>query len=374
VQESHLKDRHAIAAIVLVLAITGLVMVASTKMVGAGGPQECRLLNRQLLWVALAVTFMFLFSRIDYRLLGLFSPFILVGTVLLLIAVLVIGFEHNGARRWIRFLGFGVQPSELAKFALVVFVSAWLSRDDDRPKSFRYGFLPVLIVAGLIGGLVLIEPDFGTAVLLVVVAMTIGLLAGIRVRYCMPLVVFAVPLLYHLVWMVQYRHDRLLAFLDPWKYYNGVGYQLCQSLVALGTGGVFGVGPGQSRQKLGFLPEAVHDFIFAILGEELGILGTMTVVVLFGAFVVFGMRVAFRARDRLGFLIASGVTLTIAFQALINVAVVTGSAPTKGISLPFVSFGGSSLFFLMCSVGVLLNVARRAEATEAAPESVPAED
>lgn len=362
-----------IVAIVLVLAIVGLVMVASTKMVRASGPQDCRLLNRQLLWVALALTVMVVFSKIDYRLLALLSPFILVGTVLLLIAVLVIGFKHNGARRWIRFLGFGIQPSELAKFALVLFVSAWLSRDPERPKSLRMGFLPVLVVAGLVGGLVLVEPDFGTALLLVIITMTIGLLAGVRLRHCAPLVVFAVPLSYHLVWAVKYRHDRLLAFLDPWKYYDGVGYQLCQSLVALGTGGVFGVGPGQSRQKLGFLPEAVHDFIFAILGEELGVLGTVTVVVLFGAFVVFGMRVAFRARDRLGFLIASGVTLTIAFQALINMAVVTGSAPTKGISLPFVSFGGSSLFFLMCSVGVLLNIARRTEEAEIAPASIPAE-
>ena len=367
--DSSFKDSHVIIAVVSVLAVIGLVMVASTKMVAADGPGACGHLNRQLLWVALAVMFMFIFSRIDYRLLAVFSPFILTGTVLLLIAVLVIGTPHNGARRWIRFLGFGVQPSEMAKLALVLFVAAWLSRDPERPKSFRQGFLPVLIVSGLIGGLVLIEPDFGTAVLIVAVAVIIGT----RVRHVVPLAVLSIPLFYHLVWTVKYRHDRLLAFLNPWEYYDGVGYQLCQSLVALGTGGMAGVGAGQSRQKLGFLPEAVHDFIFAILGEELGILGAVVVVVLFAAFVVLGMRVALRARDRLGFLIATGVTLTIGFQALINMAVVTGSAPTKGISLPFVSFGGSSLFFLMCSVGVLLNVARRTEKAEAAPVPVPAE-
>jgi len=367
VDDSRINDGHVIVAIVSVLAVIGLVMVASTKMVGAESPSDCGHLNRQILWVLLAVVVMFVFAKIDYRLLAVFSPFILVGTVLLLIAVLVIGTEHNGAKRWIRFLGFGVQPSELAKLALVIFVAAWLSRDVDRPKSLRHGFLPVLIVAGLLGGLVLIEPDFGTAVLIGVVAVIIGLVAGVRIRHVVPLVVLSIPLFYHLVWTVKYRHDRLLAFLNPWEYYDGVGYQLCQSLVGLGTGGFAGVGVGQSRQKLGFLPEAVHDFIFAILGEELGALGTVTVLVLFAAFVVFGMRVAFRSRDRLGFLIASGVTLTIGLQALVNMAVVTGSAPTKGISLPFVSFGGSSLFFLMCSVGVLLNVARRSEAARVGP-------
>jgi len=343
-------------------------MVASTSMVEADDFESCRHLKRQLLWVLLSVTAMCVLMRIDYHLVAAFSPWVLVGTVLLLVAVLIpgIGTKYNGARRWIRFLGFGIQPSETAKLAVVLFAAWWLSRFPDRAKSFRAGLLPVLIITALVGALVLAGPDLGTALLIGVVGMTVAVLAGVRVVHLAPFVLPAVPFFYYTVWAVKWRHDRLLAFLDPWKYYEGVGYQLCQSLVALGSGGIAGVGPGQSRQKLGFLPEAVHDFIFAILGEELGFIGTISVVLLFAAFVWYGMRVAMRSRDRLGFLLAGGVTATIGLQALINIAVVTGAAPTKGISLPFVSFGGSSLFFLMCSVGLLLNIARRTEMAEAA--------
>lgn len=371
----------AIIAIVLVLAIIGLVMVASTSMVKAESLASCTLLNRQVLWVTLAVIVMFVMMHVDYHWLAKVSPWIVAGAVLLLVAVLVpgIGFRHNGARRWIRFLGFGIQPSEVAKLAVVLFVAAWFTRSPGRADSpaalrletFRWGVLPVLAASGIVGGLILAEPDLGTAVLVAVVGVTVAVLAGMRVRYLLPFVLPAVPLFYFLVWQVKWRHDRLLAFLDPWRYYDGVGYQLCQALVGLGSGGLFGVGPGQGRQKLGFLPEAIHDFIFAILGEELGFLGTMGVLLLFAAFVWFAMRVAVRARDRLGFLIASGVTLTIGLQALINVAVVTGSMPTKGIALPFVSVGGSSLCCLMASVGLLLNVARQAEAAQVVPDASP---
>lgn len=361
-------------AIVLLLAFIGLIMVASTSLVGAESLEDCGYLRRQIIWVALAVTAMLCVSRIDYHVMARLSPWILAGTALLLIAVLIpgIGTRHNGARRWIRFLGFGVQPSEIAKLAVVLFVAAWLSRGTDRAKSFLSGFLPVLAVTGAVGALIVVEPDLGTTILVGVVGVGVGVLAGFRATHLAPFVVPCIPFLYHLVWMVSWRRERLLAFLDPWKYYDGVGYQLCQALVALGSGGCTGVGLGQSRQKLGFLPEAIHDFIFAILGEEAGLIGTLLVVSLFAAFVWYGFRVASRARDQLGFLIAGGVTLTIGLQALINMAVVTGAAPTKGISLPFVSFGGSSLFFLMCMAGMLLNVARQTEEAEAATVAVPA--
>lgn len=361
-----------IIAVVSILAVIGLVMISSTRMVHAKDFRSCGFLNRQLLWVTLALLAMFTVSRFNYHWIAKHSPWILAFTVLLLIAVLIpgIGAKRNGARRWIRFLGFGIQPSEMAKLAVILFVAWWLTRRPDRAKSFRRGFVPVLALSGLVGGLILLEPDLGTAVLLLVVAVTVALLAGLRITQVAPFAVLAVPLFYHAVWMVRWRHDRLLAFLDPWKYYKGVGYQLCQSLVALGTGGATGVGLGESRQKLGFLPEAVNDFILAIIGEEFGLIGTLVVLGLFVALVCLGMRVAARARDRLGFLIASGVTLTIGLQALLNLAVVTGSAPTKGISLPFVSFGGSALFFLMCSVGLLLSVARQTEKAEAAEEGL----
>jgi cell division protein FtsW len=362
-----------IVAIVLVLAIIGLVMVASTSMFKAESLVSCTLLNRQILWVTLAVIVMFVMMHVDYHWLARVSPWILAGAVLLLLAVLVpgIGSRHNGARRWIRFAGFGIQPSEVAKLAVVLFVAAWFTRGPGRVQSFRWGFVPLLAACGIVGTLILVEPDLGTAVLVGIVGVTVAVLAGMRVRYLVPFILPAGPLFHFLVWNVKWRHDRLLAFLNPWEYYDGVGYQLCQALMALGSGGVFGVGPGQGREKLGFLPEAIHDFVFAVLGEELGFLGTMGVVLLFAVFVCFGMRVAGKARDRLGFLLASGVTLTIGLQALINMAVVTGSMPTKGIALPFVSVGGSSLCCLMASVGLLLNVARQAERTDVVPDACP---
>ena len=360
-----------IIAIVWILAVIGLVLVASTSMVGKGDAGNFAFLKRQIVWVALAVAAMCVIMRIDYHLMARTSPWILAGTVLLLVAVLIpgIGKETHGARRWIRFLGFGVQPSEMAKFAMVLFVSWLLACDAWRVRTFTRGLLPVLLVAGLVGGLIVVEPDLGTALLIVVVAVLLAVLAGVRMRHLAPVVVPAGALFACLVWTM--RRDRLLAFVNPWRYYDGAGHQLCQALVALGSGGVTGLGLGQSRQKLGYLPEAVHDFIFAILGEEVGIIGTGLVVLLFVAFVWYGMRVASRSRDVLGFLLASGVTSVIGLQALVNIAVVTGSIPTKGISLPFVSFGGSSLFFLMCSVGLLLNVARQTEAATAAAAQSP---
>jgi len=363
-----------IIAIVLVLAILGLVMIASTSMVKADSFTTCTLLNRQALWMSLALFVMFVTMYVDYHWLARISPWILAGSVLLLVAVLVpgIGFKHGGARRWIHVPGVSIQPSEIAKLAVVLFVAWWCTQGPGRVKSFRWGFLPVMAVVGLLALLIVVEPDLGTAVLVAVVGLAVAVLAGMRLRYLLPVLLPVVPLLYLLVWNVKWRHDRLLAFLDPWQYYNGVGYQLCQSLMALGSGGVLGVGVGQSRGKLGFLPEAIHDFVFAILGEELGFVGTLSVVLLFAVLVWLGRRIAVRACDRLGFLVASGVTLTIGLQALINMAVVTGLVPSKGIALPFISVGGSSLCCLMASVGLLLNVARQAErAGQFAPLDAP---
>ncbi len=356
-----------LVAIVFLLVVLGVVMVASTSMIYAEDFLGCGNFMRQLMWVALALVAMFVMMRVDYHLISKHAPWILAAAVLLLLAVLVpgIGTKINGARRWFRVAGFSLQPSELAKFAVIIFVSAWLTQVPGRAKSFRWGFLPVLGITGFAAALVVVEPDLGTAMLLMLVGVTLGILAGFRWIHIAPLVLPMVPFFYFFVWRVSWRHERLLAFMDPWKYYDGAGYQLCQALVALGSGGMSGCGPGMSQQKLGFLPEAVHDFVFAIFGEEFGFLGALLVLGLFIAFVWYGIKVAMHAKDVLGYLLASGVTLTIGLQAMINMAVVTGSVPTKGIALPFISYGGSSLFCLMCLVGLLLNVSRQAETAEA---------
>ena len=360
-------------AVVFLLAVLGVVMVASTSMIYADDITGCTNFNRHIIWVALALAAMFVMMRVDYHVLAKHAPWILAGAALLLMAVLVpgIGTKVNGARRWFRIAGFSLQPSEIAKFAVIIFVSAWLTQVAGRPRSFKWGFLPVLGITGFVAGLVVIEPDLGTAMLLLLVGVTLGILAGFRWTHIAPLVLPMVPFFYFFVWRVQWRQDRLLAFMDPWKYYDGAGYQLCQALVALGSGGVAGCGPGMSQQKLGFLPEAIHDFVFAIFGEEFGFIGALLVLGLFIAFVWYGIKVAMHAKDVLGYLLAAGVTLTIGLQALINIAVVTGSAPTKGIALPFVSYGGSSIFCLMCLVGLLLNVSRQAEMAEAQQAQVP---
>jgi cell division protein FtsW len=353
-----------IIAIVLVLCIVGLVMIASTSMVKAESLTSCALLNRQVLWMALALVGMFVMMHVDYHWFARISPWIVAASVLLLLAVLVpgIGFWRLGARRWFHILDVSFQPSEFAKLAIILFVGWWFTQEGpSRARSLKWGFIPVMAVTGILAGLIVLEPDLGTAVLVAVVGISVAVLAGMRLRYLLLVALPVLPALYFLVWSVKWRHDRLLAFLDPWQYYNGVGYQLCQALMAIGSGGVLGVGPGQSTEKLGYLPEAIHDFVFAILGEELGFVGTFSIVILFAVFVWLGRRVAVGACDRLGFLLASGVTLTVGLQAIINMAVVTGLVPPKGIALPFISVGGSSLCCLMASVGLLLNVARQAE-------------
>jgi cell division protein FtsW len=362
-------------AIVILLALFGAVMVASITMFRAEGVFKDDFLIRQVIWLTLAIFGMLVVSRFDYHKLAGKWCWILLGLTVVLLALVIIphvGAKVNGARRWFRFLGMSIQPSELAKLAVIIIVAFLVTRREGIARSFTKGFLPVLGVIGLLAGLIVVEPDLGTALVVGVVGMTIAFLAGMRLVHLVPLVVLSMPAVYYAVWKIDWRQERLLAFLDPWKYYQGAGYQLCQALISLGSGGSTGVGLGQSHQKLGFLPQAVHDFIFAIIGEELGVIGTLLVVALFVLFVWYGMKVARRAPDLLGFLIASGVTMTIGMQALINMAVVTGLVPTKGISLPFVSYGGSSVVLLMCSVGVLLNVARQAEAA-AKPAQAPAQ-
>jgi len=240
---------------------------------------------------------------------------------------------------------------------LIVFFAGYLTAYHDRLKEFAHGFAIPMIIVALVFGLIVLEPDFGSAVLAATLAMSMLIVGGVRIGPLALLMLASGPILFRMVFMVPYRLRRLLAFLDPWKDPEGVGYHIIQSLIALGSGGTTGVGIGYSQQKLFFLPEASTDFVFAILGEELGFLGAGLVVLLFMLFVWEGMKVCRRAPDLLGFLLAFGVLFLVGLQAAINVAVVTGSVPTKGLPLPFISSGGSSLFFTMIGMGILLNVA-----------------
>ncbi len=362
-----------LVAIVIFLVAIGLVVVFSSSILQGGTFGGSVTFFRQLLWMSLAFFGMWIMSKVDYHKVVALGPYVLGISVILLIAVLIpgIGYQRYGAQRWIRSGPLGFQPSEVAKLAAVVFATYWVCRNRERIQSIKYVFFPLVALAGLLGGLMMLEPDFGTAVLLVTVVMGIGVLAGMRLWPMLPAMGAALPMLYFLVWHVPYRRDRLLAFMNPWEHLDRSGYHLVQSLIALGSGGITGLGLGESRQKLGFLPMASNDFVFSILGEELGLLGALLVVGLFAAFVWNGMRAAKRARDLEGFLLIQGVTLVIGIQALINLCVVTGLMPTKGISLPFISSGGSSLVIFMCAVGLMLNAVKQGEEQEELSGTLP---
>ena len=303
---------------------------------------------------------MFFTARLDYSKIRRYSRALILVSILLLVAVFLpgIGKEAGGARRWISLGNFSFQPSEFVKFTLIIYLADFLSRRQDVIKIFYRGFLPALVVSAFIGGLILLQPDFGTASLLVLVCFILFFVAGVNLKYIFSVLVLSIPLVYLLVFRVPYRLRRILAYLDPWKDPKGAGWQIIQSYVALGSGGLFGLGLGQSRQKLFYLPQTSTDFILSIIGEELGFLGTFSILILFVLFIWQGLKIALKAKDLYGALLSFGIVLMIGLQAIIHIAVVSGSMPTKGLPLPFISYGGSSLIFSLIGVGIVLSVAK----------------
>ncbi len=359
---------NGILAVVVALLALGLVMVASTA--PTSNPAMARyLVLKHTLWLAGGLVALLGAYSVDYHRLRPFAIPLLLASLASLLAVLFFGATVNGARRWFRVGEFlSIQPSEFFKVALCLYMADFLAREQERIKTFFKGFVQPMVVMGVAFVLILREPDFGTALL--VAAVTLGMLfvAGIRMVHVLPAVLASVPLLGYVAMNMPHVWQRIVTFLDPWADRQGSGYQICQSLIALGSGGLTGVGLGNSRQKLLYLPEANSDFVFAIIGEELGLIGCVVVITLFALLVWYGIRVARRAPDRFGSLLAFGLTLAIGLQAAVNIAVVTCSAPTKGIALPLVSAGGSSLVATMAAIGLLMNVASHIEA-----EAPPAE-
>lgn len=347
---------------VLTLLGIGIVMVYSSSAVVsyADYGTSFYFLRKQAMWAVLGIISMLIVTKINYWRYEYFANSILVGIFLLLVLVLIPGIGHvvNGARRWLD-LGFGrFQPSEFAKLAIVIYMAYSLTQKQAKLDSLMGGVLPHIIIVGLICGLVLMEPDLGTAVAIAGTVFIMWFVAGFRLSHLFALVVLAVPVLGYAIWSEPYRRDRFLAFLNPWADPLGDGFHIIQSLYALGSGGLFGLGLGQSRQKLFYLPERHTDFIFAILGEELGFIGTIFVLTLFFFFAWRGYKIAITAPDTFGSLLAAGITTMITLQAVINIGVVTGSLPITGIPLPFISFGGSSLIPILSGVGILLNISK----------------
>jgi cell division protein FtsW len=359
----------ALLLIVAGLTALGVVLVYSSTSVGiALKAQDATLfLRKQLLWVLLGVGTFVLARTTPTETLRRWSLPILGVSVLLLGAVLVpgLGKKIGGARRWIRVGPINGQPSEVAKLALIIFTAAWASAQSDRLRYLR-GALPGLAVIGGTAALIVVEPDMGTTLLLTTVCVTMLVVAGVRIRH---LVAVGLPcgLLVGLFAFKKlgYIWKRIEGFLDPAANADGVGYQAHQAVIALGSGGPFGVGLGASQQKLLFLPEVHTDYIFSLVGEELGFFGAMLVVGGFAALAVYGIRAVDRARDRFSFLLAVGIVLLLGLQSLLNMAVATASVPPKGIALPFVSFGGSSLLMAAAAAGILTRIA--AEGHEPSP-------
>jgi cell division protein FtsW len=351
---------------VALLAALGVIMVYSASAIVAaerfGDPFY--FLRRQLVWVALGGLGLWAMLRLDYRRLERGVVPLLVAAVLLLVLVLVppFGQEINGTRRWIRLGPLSLQPVELAKLALVLYLAAFFARRGEDVATFRRGLLPVLLVAGTLAGLTVLQPDLGNSVALMALALGLAYLAGARPAHMALIAAAALPLVAVLVAIKPYRWRRMVAFVDPWNDPQGAGFQIIQSFLALGSGGLVGRGLGESKQKLFYLPEPYTDFIFAILGEELGWLGATGVILLFAVVVWRGLRVGLRAPDPFGSYLALGLTLLLAIQTLVNVGVVSGVLPTKGLPLPFVSFGGSALLTSMVAAGALLNISQHAGA------------
>ena len=340
------------------LVAFGLVMVYSATSASAAlaNGDPAYYLKRQAGYALLGLVLMVAASRLDYRVLRKLAPVLIVSSIGLLLAVLVIGQAVNGARRWITFGPAVFQPSELAKLALAVWAAAYLTRRRP-PQTLKELWRPVGILAGIVSALLLLEPDLGTAITILVMLSAMLLVAGTPVRVVGAGVAIAATLSMVAVWFEPYRRARLFSFIDPWHDAQGAGYQTVQAMIGLGSGGIFGRGLGQSIEKANFLPEAHTDMIFAIIGEELGLVGAAAVIAAYAAFAYFGLRIALGCRDPFGKRLAAGLTVLVCGQAGINLAAVLGLAPLTGIPLPFVSYGGSSLVVALISVGILLNIA-----------------
>ncbi|WP_055107472.1 stage V sporulation protein E [Paenibacillus ihumii] len=349
---------------ILGLLSIGLVMVYSAGSVLAFHDygDSFYFVKRQLLFAVLGLVAMFFMMNLDYRHLRKYAKIGLLVCFALLVIVLVpgIGVVRGGARSWLGISSFGIQPSEFMKLGMILFLSYWLSKEDYKITIFTRGLLPPLAVMGLAFGLIMLQPDLGTGTVMMGASLLIVFTAGARIKHLAGLAAIGVIGFVGLILAAPYRLQRITAFLDPWSDPLGAGYQIIQSLYAIGPGGLAGLGLGMSRQKYSYVPEPQTDFIFSILAEELGFIGGLLVLLLFLVLVWRGMRVAMTVEDSFGSLLAVGIVGMVAVQVVINIGVVIGLMPVTGITLPLISYGGSSLTLMLTALGILLNLSRYA--------------
>ncbi|MFH1565566.1 MAG: putative lipid II flippase FtsW [bacterium] len=346
-----------------ILVLIGLVMVSSSSVVLATqqfGSPYYYFKHQFFIGFIGGGIFCYIMSKIDYGKLKKFAPVFLFLSFLMLILVFIpgIGMSFGGAQRWIK-LGLSFQPSEFVKLGVIIYLAAWLSKDKESVQSFTKSFLPFVAVICAVSILLLKQPDTGTMGIIAVIAITMFFTAGGRFSHIFIFITGLAGVLWGLIKIAPYRMNRFLVFLNPSIDPKGIGYHINQALIAIGSGGIFGMGFGHSRQKFNYLPEPIGDSIFAIIAEELGLIGGAIILVLFGIFAWRGFRIAKHAPDKFGMLLAVGITSWIIFQAIINIAAITSLMPLTGITLPFISYGSSSLVMSLGGVGILINISKQ---------------
>ena len=347
---------------ILLLLTIGLIMVLSASSPSAlsESGNSYKYFSKQLLFAILGIIAMLFISKIDYRFYQKFYKHAWIISLILLALVLIMGKNINGSTRWIYLTDtLSFQPSEMVKILMIIFYAGILTKNRDELETYNKGFLKHLCMLAPIIGLLLLQPHFSASVVIIGICSIMMIIAGSKFKhFVLTIGAFGIPAVCALILFSPYRLQRVVTFLDPWKDPTGDGWQVIQSLYAIGSGGIFGAGLGESRQKYLYIPEPHNDFIFSILGEELGFIGCVVVLVLFAIFIWRGILIAMRAPDMFGSLIAVGITSLVAIQVIINVAVVTSSMPATGMPLPFFSYGGTALFILLCEMGILLNISR----------------
>jgi len=345
---------------VLLLSGIGVIMVYSASSAISMETHHTMFyfMKKQALFLGISLAIMFIAASFPYKLYKNLSYIILFSAIALLVAVLFpkLNIEGGGAHRWLNLGGFTFQPAEFAKLALILFLGYSLSKKQDMVKKFSIGFFPHACIFALFAGLIIIQPDFGTIVVLGIITWGMMFIAGVRLFHLLAPAPLLVPVLYFWVYKVDYRLERILSFLNPWDDPYNTGYQITHSLKAFGSGGIFGKGIGLGMQKMHYLPEPHTDFIFSIIGEELGLIGVLTVLLLYLILLLKGFHIAKTSKTVFGAITAAGLTIYIGVQVFINTGVALGALPTKGLTLPFISYGGTSLVINMAAMGILMNI------------------
>ena len=365
-------EQRLLVLVTLALVAFGLVMVYSATSAAAalGEGDPMTYLKRQSVYALVGVVLMIAASRFDNRRLQLLAPPLVLASIALCTALLVLAPEINGARRWFLLGPISFQPSEVAKLSLLVAVAAYIARKGV-PRTLGQLWNPIGLIASVLAALFLLQPDLGTTIALALMLAGMLVVAGVPARVLVPAGVLAVGAGFAAIWIEPYRRERVFSFLDPWADPTHTGFQTVQAIIGMGSGGLTGEGLGQGIQKINYLPEAHTDMILAIIGEELGLIGTAVVIAAFALFAFTGLKIALRARDPFAKLLAAGITALVCGQAAVNLAAVLGVAPLTGIPLPFVSYGGSSLVVLLSAVGILLNIAGDDRAPQKAARRPP---